>query len=1261
MLNKTTEQNVKALHTGAYAILLSLFAFLTFSQTASAVGELTVTLEYDLSTVLTLTEDGNDIHYINWAKYNEDSTSSIFTLNTNPTTGLTLTSALVLKTGAVITCGDNDYTSTTSLTTGALRSRYDTDVPANRSLYALPYIYCVKAVDSSENSATAQKEIVAAFRQPITTGTELTRDSGIPGDLITNDGSFTATVPADAASLEFKIYRTDPENPRSFSVDPQVSLILPSSEFTESGVYNVNARFKDKYGNPGDTSTVTEFTLDIDVPAEPILDIDTSAKTITVGGLETDAISKEYKIDSGEYLDIPDTGVISISNLNEGQIYTISARQTDIAGNDSLETSLGFSIEDQPTITYNPNVIFEKEGLFYLNKTGADVSPGEGLFTAVANGTTLSYFKGRASTNCSSLRISSYNLAEIPTNQDSTFTANRQHKICIRAQGAIDFFHTSFLFEVDTELPDLTVLPNNDVIQVIDDINYLAEKYLDLSPSKPLAQGSSTGDSILYVSESFSYPDVNRAAVEVCEDFRYIDNVTKSLSTARVKQRLQFVTGISQERFGCFKAVDTAGNEVFEAFPYTIVLRPEVQIINAGFDASNNKGYISKADSLKPLTFKTYQTDADIGDEKFACNSSSLSYVGYTSPEIIYNSNSNQICFQAEDFLGSIGYANSKDAEDIDISTLALENEVGDKAAGREVDGIRYTKDTEVVFTGEAVPGATVSVYIETSAEANVWASSQLISATADSNGAFKTEQVTLSNGDYDIGASTTLPGSTSASDIAKVLDLRVDTTPAQDITLIPNDDVFLTNTKNGEKKYYLNKNSYSIEGVFISTEPPLPETTSHTFGYLLLPSDVAYLADTSCASDSLNQLISRPDNMNSSDTINYVPKETEITHLSLRRSLLENGGAINLLPGRYAVCFKSETNAGSAIYKAFNFTYDNSTPNPSTATLKNDTEDSGDNITTDATVSISNLDTTDDNQWAYGVYTKKATLNLLPSTTSVLSGGKFTFTFPATDQDASLIKEGGKLFVRVKKDAELLGSMEFSTTAGYGVNLDETNKGSLLSERDSDILQTEANYGEVRIKGVYFSGDNIIISISGKTGTLLSSYKSIGLTFEVFYGHLTGSEYTPTLSGTSEILADSDFDAGEKFVVVKQKDFINNTTSTILEFVLTLGDLQVPTLSSALVDYFKPIIRLIGKAGNFFAIKSVAGGVEKDISWVDTDTAAPVSITTDSATPYYARGRCGVCVYPTDIFLNTSCYRFYCKKVSCFTDKADYRFKVIH
>ncbi|MDP2242383.1 retention module-containing protein, partial [Pseudomonas sp.] len=167
-------------------------------------------------------------------------------------------------------------------------------------------------------------------------------DSGIAGDLISNDGSYTVSGTEPGALVEYSLNGTDWSTTAPTAVE---------------GSNSIQVRQTDVAGNTSVPSTLT-FTLDTLVAAPSIslttdtgssdADAITSNGTYTISGTEAGALV-EYSLNGTDWRT---TAPVAVEGSN-----SIQVRQTDVAGNTSVPSTLTFTLDTlAPTLVITDNV-----------------------------------------------------------------------------------------------------------------------------------------------------------------------------------------------------------------------------------------------------------------------------------------------------------------------------------------------------------------------------------------------------------------------------------------------------------------------------------------------------------------------------------------------------------------------------------------------------------------------------------------------------------------------------------------------------------------------------------------------------------------------------------------------------------------------------------------------------------------------------------------------------------------------------------------
>ncbi|MDP1757818.1 MAG: hypothetical protein Q8L38_10315, partial [Pseudohongiella sp.] len=188
--------------------------------------------------------------------------------------------------------------------------------------------------------------------RPSTVGYTYFTDSGIPSDNVTNQRTVYVNDLEFNASLEFS---QDGGSTWETGITTNYyygSLGLAYGRFdpTVDGEQNILIRQVDVAGNASNTTSIT-FMLDTAAPDAPSLSLATdsnidsdnitSSATINISGLESDA-TWEYSLDGSTWTDGSGS---SVSVEGDGVGKVIQVLQTDLAGNDSNEASLSFTLD----------------------------------------------------------------------------------------------------------------------------------------------------------------------------------------------------------------------------------------------------------------------------------------------------------------------------------------------------------------------------------------------------------------------------------------------------------------------------------------------------------------------------------------------------------------------------------------------------------------------------------------------------------------------------------------------------------------------------------------------------------------------------------------------------------------------------------------------------------------------------------------------------------------------------------------------------
>jgi len=214
-------------------------------------------------------------------------------------------------------------------------------------------------VAGNESDASTPLTFTLDTEKPVAPGVGLASDTGASAsDLITKDGTLSYTDVEDDATLQY-------------SIDDGATW---SDNFTAAeGVNTVLVRQTDVAGNESDASTPLTFTLDTTAPATPTITGADDAGPISSGGRTKDTtpvfsgagetgatvtITIKYgtTTTTATTTVTDDTWTYAPGALTAGATYTVTAQQTDVAGNVSaLSDPLNFTLEqmvpDAPTFT----------------------------------------------------------------------------------------------------------------------------------------------------------------------------------------------------------------------------------------------------------------------------------------------------------------------------------------------------------------------------------------------------------------------------------------------------------------------------------------------------------------------------------------------------------------------------------------------------------------------------------------------------------------------------------------------------------------------------------------------------------------------------------------------------------------------------------------------------------------------------------------------------------------------------------------------
>ena len=394
-------------------------------------------------------------------------------------TDVTLTGTVDIPADAVkskstlgLTIDGNDYSATIN-DDGTWDATVPTSVLLAATTKEVGVTLTVEDVAGNSSSSTFTQAYTIDQDAPVAPGVGLASDTGASAsDLITKDGTLSYTDVEDDATLQY-------------SIDDGATW---SDNFTAAeGVNTVLVRQTDVAGNESDASTPLTFTLDTTAPATPTITGADDAGPISSGGRTKDTtpvfsgagetgatvtITIKYgtTTTTATTTVTDDTWTYAPGALTAGATYTVTAQQTDVAGNVSaLSDPLNFTLEqmvpDAPTFTVadkvspvtgdltsgdstnDPQPVFS--GTAEPNATVTiTITIGDGTTTPITATVTVGD-DGKWNYTPDALGEETYTVAVTQTTADGTSP------------------ETPFTFTVDTTAPDaptLTVTDNVDLI-----------------------------------------------------------------------------------------------------------------------------------------------------------------------------------------------------------------------------------------------------------------------------------------------------------------------------------------------------------------------------------------------------------------------------------------------------------------------------------------------------------------------------------------------------------------------------------------------------------------------------------------------------------------------------------------------------------------------------------------------------------------------------------------------------------------------------
>lgn len=277
-------------------------------------------------------------------------TSITFTLDTTPPPALTV--ALQNDTGSDAADGiTTDYTlNIQGQETGAViefsldaGTTWTTDAPAGLALG--DYTLLVRQTDVAGNTSTPAELQFTVAAEPAALVLALEEDTGsADDDLITNNPNIVVTNVATGATV-------------TYFIDGDTVGVSDLPANWSDGTHTIIAVQTDAGGD----SDQTTFTFTLDTVAPDVLElalengyrtvgtsIITTDETLDITGLETGA-TVEYSLDDGQTW-----STTAPAGLAAGT-YTVTVRQTDVAGNVSDVSSITFTLVDDGTSPTDPH------------------------------------------------------------------------------------------------------------------------------------------------------------------------------------------------------------------------------------------------------------------------------------------------------------------------------------------------------------------------------------------------------------------------------------------------------------------------------------------------------------------------------------------------------------------------------------------------------------------------------------------------------------------------------------------------------------------------------------------------------------------------------------------------------------------------------------------------------------------------------------------------------------------------------------------
>ncbi|MBR1215856.1 Ig-like domain-containing protein [Bradyrhizobium sp. JYMT SZCCT0180] len=208
-----------------------------------------------------------------------------------------------------------------------------------------PHTVYVRETDPAGNFTTASLTFTLDTGAPTAAPSlALTHDTGVAGDLLTNDPSITYSAPAAGNTL---LYSTD-------GTTYTATAPIFATDGSADGVHTVYVEEQDIAGNVSASSSLT-FRLDTRLPVAPTVTLTTdtgasssdrisSIGTLVLGGIEIGA-AVEYSVDHGAHWTSSFTAVEGANSVD--------IRQTDVAGNLSEVTTFDFTLD---TLVSAPSV-----------------------------------------------------------------------------------------------------------------------------------------------------------------------------------------------------------------------------------------------------------------------------------------------------------------------------------------------------------------------------------------------------------------------------------------------------------------------------------------------------------------------------------------------------------------------------------------------------------------------------------------------------------------------------------------------------------------------------------------------------------------------------------------------------------------------------------------------------------------------------------------------------------------------------------------